>query len=482
MRVLHVAAEIFPLIKTGGLADVTAALPPALARRGIDVRLLLPGLPAILDGVGKLQPVVSFGPAFGAGAVHLRLGQLPDGGLPAYVIEAPFLYNRPGNPYLAPDGTEWSDNHLRFGLLGWVAAQLGAGALDAGWHPQVVHGHDWHAGLAPAYLAARPGPRPATVFTVHNLAYQGLFAAATYPALGLPPEFFTIDGAEFHGQVSFLKSGLVFADRITTVSPTYAQEIRTPEQACGLGGVITQRSEALSGILNGVDYALWNPMTDPALAHAYDADHLAGKAAGKTALQVELGLESRGDTPLFGLVSRLTEQKGLDLVLGGLPALVGSGAQVAILGSGSADLERACASAAEAHPGSVAVRLGYDEALAHRIIAGADLIAVPSRFEPCGLTQLYGLRYGTLPLVRRVGGLADTVVDATAANLGSDTASGFVFEDASATAFLEAAQRACSAYRKRTLWLQLMRSAMRQNFSWEEAAARYEGLYRELHP
>jgi starch synthase len=266
------------------------------------------------------------------------------------------------------------------------------------------------------------------------------------------------------------------------VSPTYAQEIRTPEQACGLGGVIARRSDALSGILNGVDYALWNPKTDPALAHPYDVDDLSGKAAGKTALQVELGLESRGDIPLFGLVSRLTEQKGLDLVLAGLPALVGNGAQLAILGSGSADLERACASAAEAHPGKVALRLGYDEALAHRMIAGADLIAVPSRFEPCGLTQLYGLRYGTLPLVRRAGGLADTVVDATAANLGSDTASGFVFEDASVTGFLEATQRACAAYRKRTLWLQLMRRAMTRTFSWEEAAASYDDLYQQLQP
>lgn len=346
LRVLHVAAELYPLVKTGGLADVTAALPPALARRGLDVRVLLPGLPDILAGLGPLKTLVSFGPAFGAGQVHLRLGRLPGSALPVYVIDAPFLYQRPGNPYQGPDGLGWSDNHLRFGLLGWVGAQVAAGGLDEQWAPHVVHCHDWHAGLAPAYLAARPGPRPLTVFTVHNLAYQGLFDAPEFPLLGLPPQFFRVDGIEFHGQLSFMKAGLCFADRITTVSPTYAREIGTAEFACGLEGLISERAGELSGILNGVDYGIWDPHTDAALGSHYSVGEPAGKSLCKAELQAEMGLAIRPNAPLFGIVSRLTEQKGLDLVLGGLSQLTRMGAQVVVLGSGDGRLEMAFAAAA----------------------------------------------------------------------------------------------------------------------------------------
>ena len=482
MRVLHVAAEIYPLVKTGGLADVTAALPPALAQRGIDVRVLLPGLPAIRQGLGPLTEIVRCGPAFGAGAVRVLLGRLPDSHLDALVIDAPYLYDRPGNPYLDVNGRPWADNHRRFALLGWVAAQIAAGGLIPDWQPDIVHAHDWHAGLAAAYLAMRPGPRPGTVFTIHNLAYQGLFDASTFGELGLPAPCYAMDGLEFHGQVSFMKAALTWSDRITTVSPGYAREIRNASAGWGLEGLVRQRAEVLSGILNGVDYGIWDPSVDRLIAAHYDRSDLRGKAACREQLRREFDLDSRADTPIFCVVSRLTEQKGLDLVLGALDSLLLQGAQLVLLGSGDDYLEAAFRTAAVRHRGQVAVRIGYDEDLAHRIIAGSDVILVPSRFEPCGLTQLYGLRYGTLPLVRRVGGLADTVVDANAANIANGSATGFVFDAASPGALAETVNRALSAWREPSRWQSMMANAMSRSFSWEDAAASYDALYRNLRP
>lgn len=482
MKLLQVAAEIFPLIKTGGLADVVGALPQALIAQKADVRLLLPGLPAISDAVLHQKTVSELGPLFGAGRITLRLGQMPYSHVPAYVIDCPYLYRRPGSPYQASDGQEWSDNLQRFALLGWVAAHLAAGELDPGWLPEVVHAHDWHAGMACAYMAAHPGTAAASVFTVHNLAFQGLFPQPDFPLLGLPSRFMQPQGLEFHGQMSFMKAGLKYARRITTVSPNYAAEIATPEFGCGLDGVIRGRGSDVSGILNGVDDAVWNPSKDVALAARYGAAELAGKARCKLALQTELGLEPRADEPVFGVVSRLTAQKGLDLVLAALPALLRGGAQLALQGTGEPALEAAFRAAMQAHPGRVAVRIGYDEALAHRLIAGADCILVPSRFEPCGLTQLYGLRYGTLPLVRRVGGLADTVVDASDAAVQADQATGFSFDAATPTALEAALQRALQTYRKPERWARLMQRAMAQDCSWGVAALDYMALYRGVAP
>ena len=469
MKVLHVAAEVFPLVKTGGLADVAGALPPALAAAGAEVRLLLPGLPAIADAVLHQKTVCEFGPAFGAARVALRQGLLPYSHVPAYVIDAPYLYRRGGSPYQDSAGAEWPDNLQRFALLGWVAAHLAAGELDAAWAPDVVHVHDWHAAMACAYMAAHAPTRAACVFTVHNLAFQGLFAQADFAQLGLPARFMDAAGLEFHAKLSFMKAGLKFADRITTVSPTYAREIATPEFGCGLDGVISGRRADVSGILNGVDREVWNPEADPALAVRYKADALAGKARCKQALQAEVGLANEADAPLFGVVSRLSWQKGLDLVLAALPGLLKSGAQLLVQGTGEAALEAAFREAERAHPGRVTTRIGYDEALAHRLIGGADAILVPSRFEPCGLTQMYGLRYGTLPVVRRVGGLADTVTDAT----------GFLFDAATPAALAQALERAAALYRQPAAWRKLMLSAMAQNFSWEGAAKAYLALYRE---
>ncbi|MEO7159716.1 MAG: glycogen synthase GlgA [Polaromonas sp.] len=483
MKVLHAAAEVFPLVKTGGLADVVGALPEALMTAGADVRLLLPGLPAILKGVERQTVVCELGAIFGAGRVTLRLGRLAHNQVAAYVIDAPYLYQRPGNPYLGPDGSEWPDNLQRFGLLGWVAAHLAAGELDAGWTPDVLHLHDWHAAMACAYAACHPATRAATVYTIHNLAYQGLFAEDDFHLLGLPSRLLVPGGLEFHGQLSFMKAGLKYARRITTVSPNYAHEIATEPFGCGLDGVIRARGADVSGILNGVDGAVWDPASDALIAAPYSATALDGKALCKAALQQELGLTVDAAAPLFAVVSRLTAQKGLDLLLDALPALLdgaaAGGAQLAVQGNGEPALEAAFAQAAAMHPGRVAVRLVYDERLAHRMMAGADAMLVPSRFEPCGLTQLYALRYGSVPVVRRVGGLADTVVGASEAAVQAGLATGFMFGPATPAALAQALAQAVSAWRQPALWRQLMLSGMAQNFSWDSAASQYMALYHD---
>jgi starch synthase len=480
LKVLHVGAEVFPLVKTGGLADVLGALPQALIGRGADVRLLLPGLPAIVDAVLHQKLVCEIGPCFGAARVTLRLGQMPYSKVPVYVIDAPVLFRRPGSPYQASDGTEWPDNVQRFALLGWVGAHLASGEIDSSWRPDILHAHDWHAAMACAYVEAHPPACAATVFTVHNLAYQGLFPSGDFPLLGLSSRFMASTGLEYHQQVSFMKAGLKFASRVTTVSPTYAREIATHENGFGLDGVIRGRGADVSGVLNGVDGAVWDPATDAGIAERYSPSQLGGKARCKRALQAELGLTPRPDAPLFGVVSRLTSQKGLDLVLGALPGLLGRGGQLALQGAGDPALEAAFVAVARAHPGEVSVRIGYDEAFAHRLIAGADSILVPSRFEPCGLTQLYGLRYGTLPIVRNVGGLADTVVDASEEAMLADRATGFSFDTATPAALDDALARASAAYAQPEHWRRLTLRAMAQDFSWAGAAQQYMALYEQL--
>ncbi len=470
---------MFPLVKTGGLADVVGALPSALRRAGADVRLLLPGLPAIVESVLHQKTVCEIGSVFGAGRVTLRMGQLPASDVPAYLIDAPYFYHRDGGPYQDRHGAEWPDNLQRFALLGWAGAHLAAGELDTGWTPDLVHAHDWHAAMACAYITAHTPTTAASVFTVHNLAFHGLFAEADFSMLGLPSRYLTAAGLEFHGQLSFIKAGLKFADRITTVSPTYAREIATAAFGCGLDGVIRSRGDAVTGILNGVDRKVWSPETDSALVTRYGADALEGKAKCKHALQADVGLAEKPEAPLFGIVSRLTWQKGLDLVITALPALLARGAQLAVLGTGESPLEDAFRAAQRAHPEQVSVRIAYDEALAHRLVAGADAIVVPSRFEPCGLTQMYGLRYGTLPLVHRVGGLADTVVDANDETLREDRATGFVFDAATPAALQVTVERAIALYRLPGAWRQVMRRAMTQDFSWERAARQYLELYQE---
>jgi starch synthase len=483
MRILQVSAELFPLLKTGGLADIAGALPVALRAAGQDVRVLLPGFPKIVSGVTHLKQVVELQAPWGE-SFRVLAGRIPVTGtpdIPAYVIDAPALYDRPGNPYEDANREPHADNHRRFALLGWVASNLAQGA-DPNWQAQVVHAHDWHAALAPAYLAfTQPAghPKIGSVFTVHNLAYQGVFAQAHFAELGLPASAFQVNGVEYYGQLSFMKAGLYYADRLTTVSPTYAREIQTSEQGCGLDGLLRARSGALTGILNAVDNQVWNPATDALLAERYDLRNMSGKVASKAALQAQLGLADRPDAPLFIVVSRLTEQKGMPLVLGGLDALLAHGGQLALLGSGETWLEDAFRQRAAASPNSVSVTLGYDEQRAHQLFGAGDVVVVPSLFEPCGLTQMYGLKYGCLPLVRSVGGLADTVVDCTLEDVASGTATGFVFDRFEPDDYARALRRAFALYQRPADWHGVRATAMSRPADWAIAAEQYIDVYEK---
>ncbi|MFC0227748.1 glycogen synthase GlgA [Serratia aquatilis] len=476
MQVLHVCSEMYPLLKTGGLADVVGALPTAQIAEGADVRVLLPAFPDVRNGIPDTVLVAEID-SF-AGRVSLRYGTYH--GVGVYLIDAPWLYDRPGSPYHDQSMRAYPDNHRRFALLGWVACEMAKG-LDRYWRPKLVHAHDWHAGLACAYLAANGYPAR-SVFTVHNLAYQGLFAAHHMAELWLPSSFLNVYGLEFYGQISFLKAGLYFADHVTTVSPTYSREITRSEFGYGMEGLLQdrQRQGRLSGILNGVDEGIWEPSHDTRLTARYDAESLKDKAKNKIHLQKTMGLEVNESLPLFAVVSRLTSQKGLDLVLEALPGLLAQGGQLALLGAGDAVLQQAFLAAAADYPEQVGVQIGYHEAFSHRIIGGADVILVPSRFEPCGLTQLYGLKYGTLPLVRRTGGLADTVVDCALENLADGTASGFVFDDCDAAALGNAIRRAMVLWGRPKHWRHVQRHAMSLDFGWQVAAKDYLSLYQRL--
>jgi starch synthase len=480
MRVLFVTAEAYPLAKTGGLADVSRALPIALARRGIDVRLLLPGYPRAYTRLEKPRIVAKIDPLLGIADAMLVAGTFPGTDLPVWLIDSPTLFRRSGGLYQDENGQDWPDNALRFAFLAHVGAQLAMGQTRIAWKPDVVHANDWHAGLLPLLLAHKKRPKPSCVFTTHNMAFQGNFPADVLPSISIPEGCFTTSGMEFYGQVSFLKAGLSYGDRVTTVSPTYAREILTPDFGCGMDGVLRARGSNFSGILNGIDDAQWDPATDPHLPQTYRAIDISGKRVCKAALQHELGLPANPDTPLIGFVSRLTQQKMADVILAALPWIAEQEAQIAIVGEGDPALEAAFTKAQIRYGESVAVNVGYDEPLAHRLQAGCDILLAPARFEPCGLTQLYALRYGTLPVVRRTGGLADTVVDATADTIGDRTATGFVFEDAGMPGLVSAIGRAMAFYREPLTWRRLQLHAMVQDFSWDASAAQYASLYNEV--
>jgi starch synthase len=479
MRVLFVAAEAYPLAKTGGLGDVGAALPAALADRGADVRLLLPGYPQALKALVGGRVEARIGELLGVPDGRLVSGWLPGSGVRTWLIDAPSLYQRPGGPYADADGREWADNALRFSYLSHVGALLALG-MAAYWKADVVHANDWHTGLLPMILG-RAGPRrPRTVFTIHNLAFQGNVPFETARAVGVPEAALTIDGCEFYGRASFMKAGIRYADRITTVSPTYAREILGPELGCGMDGLLRSRAADLRGVLNGVSCDQWSPAVDPCLPASFSARDISGKRACKAALQRELGLPVDPERPLLGFISRLTHQKMADVLVQVLPWLAAQGAQFVQVGDGCPELSAAFVEAGRRLPESVAARIGYQEPLAHRVCAGADILLAPARFEPCGLTQLYGMRYGAIPVVRRTGGLADTVVDANRRTLVSGAATGFVFEEPTAAGLTKAIRRALRAWREPLAWRRLQRQAMAQDFSWDDSAGRYLDLYGEI--
>jgi len=478
VKVLAVVSEIFPLVKTGGLADVAGALPLALAPLGVQIVSLIPGYPDVTDTLAGAEIVRGYGDLFGGPARLLR-GHAA--GLEILAIDAPHLYARQGNPYVGPDGRDWPDNAIRFAALAAVASDVGSGAVAA-FVPDIVHAHDWQAGLTAAYLryGGGDGGRPGTVMTVHNLAFQGQFPAALMPALGLPWSAYTPEGVEYYGAVGFLKAGLALSDRITTVSPSYAAEIRTSDRGMGMDGLLRARARDVRGILNGIDDAVWNPATDTLIARNFDAGHLAERRTNKAALQARLGLAPEPDTLLFGVISRLTWQKGLDLLLEAIPDLLAHGAQLALLGSGDAALVEGFVAAAAANPGRVSCVIGYDETLAHLIQAGADAILVPSRFEPCGLTQLCALRYGALPVVARVGGLADSVIDVNEMARAAGIGTGLQFAPVTRDALVAAIQRAVELWREPEAWRTVQRNAMGTDVSWRRPAARYAALYHEI--
>lgn len=478
LNVLSVASEIFPIIKTGGLADVAGALPSALAEHGVTVVTLVPGYPAVLRALERSDVVHEYAGFFGGGA---RLLSGRSGSLDLFVIDAPHLFERPGSPYLAPSGRDWPDNARRFAALARAAADIGRG-LAPGFAPDIIHAHDWQAGLVPLYLSLTGGPRPSTVFTIHNIAFQGVFPADLLYELGLPTDVFTVDGVEYYGQIGFLKAGLQLADRITTVSPTYAREIQTPEGGMGLDGLLRSRSSVVSGILNGIDDEVWDPAGDAYLVHTYHRDTLDLRAINKRALQERLGLTPDPDALLFGVVSRLSEQKGLDLVLAGLSRLLADGAQLALLGTGDKGLEDGVQAARIVHPGQVGCFIGYDEALAHQIQGGSDALLVPSRFEPCGLTQLCAMRYGSVPVVSRVGGLADTIIDANEMAIAAGAATGVQFGPVNLSAALDAFDRVKQLWRDKDAWRRLQVNGMSTDVSWRHPAAKYAALYRSCLP
>ncbi len=480
MRVLFVTSEVYPLAKTGGLADVSRALPIALKDRGADVRVLLPAYPSALRQVENARVVAKLEPMLGVPGGNLISGFLPGTELPVWLVHAPSLFLRAGGLYQSKGGRDWPDNALRFAYLSHVGAALALGRTPVEWQADVVHANDWHAGLLPLLLSFEREPRPGTIFTAHNMAFQGNFPASVSSAIRIPNSCLTAAGCEFFGQVSFLKAGLRYADRVTTVSPGYAAETLTPEFGAGMDGVLRERGAKFSGILNGIDDALWNPLTDRHIPQNFWAGDILGKRTCKSALQQELGLRVSPATPLIGFVSRLTHQKMADVVADAIPWIVEQNAQFVLVGEGDAAIHAAFAEAQVRAPESVAVAFGYDEPLAHRLQAGSDIILAPARFEPCGLTQLYGLRYGAVPVVRRTGGLADTVVDATPPAMSDRTATGFVFEDPDLMNLVGAIERALAVYKEPLTWRRLQLQGMAQVFGWTDSAEKYQTLYEAI--
>ncbi|WP_062013365.1 glycogen synthase GlgA [Aureimonas sp. AU4] len=475
MRVLSVASEVFPLVKTGGLADVAGALPLALARLGVETRTLLPAYPTLAEPLASGRELARIDDLFGGPA---RLVGLKAEGLDILLLDAPHLFDRPGGPYVGPNGYDHPDNWARFAALGRAGALVGQG-LVPGWRPDLVHAHDWQAALAPVYLAFGESPRPQTVLTIHNLAFQGAFPQTVFPELGLPERAWSIEGLEYYGSVGFLKGGLHAADAITTVSPNYASEILQAENGMGLDGLLRGRADALTGIVNGIDTDIWDPNADPHIAANYTTSDLFRRQINKRALEAEFGL-AESEEPILAVVSRLTWQKGLDVLAESCDDILAMGCRLVVVGSGDRMLEGSFLAGAARHAGRMGVRIGYDELLSHRVQAGADALLVPSRFEPCGLTQLYALRYGCLPVVSRVGGLADTVIDANFAAQAAGVATGVIFAPVTAAALREGIGRLLRLYADPALWRELQITAMRSEVGWSASARRYKDLYSSL--
>lgn len=475
MKLLAVASEIHPLVKTGGLADVVGALPAAMARHGWQVTTLLPGYPAVMKRIEKGRTAKRYPSLFGADG---RVFRTSYEGRDLLILDAPALFDREGGPYLDIGGRDWSDNWRRYAALSAVGADIAAGGIRH-FRPDAVHAHDWQAALTLAYIRHGRAPQVPGVLTIHNLAFQGRFDPGLFSALGLPDEAWAVDGIEYYGGVGYLKAGIQYADAITTVSPTYAREITTGEWGMGLDGLLRVRGDALHGIVNGIDAEEWDPATDPALTARFTAKGIAARRRNRAAVEKMFGLDRDGSL-LVTIISRLTWQKGMDMLAARIDAIAGMGIRLAILGSGDAALEGQLLAAASRHRGRIGVRLAYDEQAAHLLQGGADAILIPSRTEPCGLTQLYGLRYGCVPIVTRTGGLADTIIDANEAALGAGVATGLQFASATPDSLVEALARAQALHRDAEGWAAIQRAGMKADFSWDRSAGRYAALFQQL--
>lgn len=476
-KVLFISSEAFPLIKTGGLGDVAGSLPSALLKEKQDVRLLLPAYPEVMNKVENTKKRASM--SYYNLPVDIIETRLPGTKVTVWLVDCPAAFDRPGGPYNDAHGHEWHDNALRFTIFCHAAVDIALNESELNWQPDIVHCNDWQAGLVPALLSLQP-KRPATIFTIHNLAYQGVFSHQAFNDLHLPGELWSIEGIEFYGNASFIKGGIAFADKVTTVSPTYAKEILSPEFGYGLDGLLNSRGADLSGILNGIDDKHWNPGTDKYLEQKYNWRSIDKKTINKTRLQEELSLPVDDSVMMIGMVSRLVEQKGLDMILQSLPMVLPKKVQFVVLGTGEIHYEIQLTELAQQYPDQLKVIIGYNEPLAHRIEAASDVYMMPSIFEPCGLNQLYSLRYGTLPVVTPVGGLADTVFDANEENIANNTANGFVVDQHSASGLYQAISHALECYAEPALWHQLQKNAMKGNFSWQASAEKYIELYEQL--
>lgn len=472
-----VASECFPLIKTGGLADVVGALPLALSRKGADVTLFLPGFPAVLAGL-KSKTILAKLTLIGGVDAKLISGKTHSG-LNVIALDTPHYYGMAGNPYQDENGVDRADNAIKFAAFSKAAARVAAGEFET--DPfDLIHAHDWQAGLVSTYLKVMGISDVKTVLTIHNLAFQGVFSNEILTQIELPESVYHRDGLEYWEKVSFLKGGIVYSDHITTVSPTYALEIQSDSGGMGFGGLLKSRQKTLSGILNGIDLEVWDPETDPDIAENYSAKTISGKAKNKTALQKKMGLRVTKTAPLFCVISRLTTQKGLDVLAQLVDQIVLSGGQLALLGSGDSGIEADFLAAANKHPTEVSVQIGYDEGLAHLMQAGADAIFIPSRFEPCGLTQLCAMRYGTIPIAGRVGGLNDTIIDASPAALAKNAATGLLFYDISVHTLSATIERAFALYKTPKIWAKIRKNALTHPVGWDHLAITYIDLYRGL--
>lgn len=482
-KILFASSEVHPLVKTGGLADVSASLPIALQQHGQDVRIILPAYRQCLEALDQIETVATIKLDGFHLPVEILQSTLPDSDVILWLLHSPEHFDREGGPYGLPKSGDWEDNAARFALFSRAIAVLALDQAGLDWQPDILHCNDWQTGLAPALIADEPN-RPATIFTIHNLAYQGLYSRDVFESLDLPESLWHSDGIEFYDLLSFMKGGLIYADHITTVSPTYAQEICTYEFGYGLEGLLSQRAVEgrLSGILNGIDNNEWDPESDQNIRKTYSETTIRNKLVNKAAIQHHFSLPENYDALVLGIISRLVSQKGIDLTLDAVSALMESGAniQLVCLGSGEASYEQDLRMLRARFPDKVGVHIGYDESLAHKIEAGADVFLMPSRFEPCGLNQLYSLRYGTLPIVRNTGGLADSVTDATDENRKNEVATGFKFESSTAEALQESLQQAIDLYQHPRIWRKMMITAMEQNFSWEKSATTYLELYDSL--